>query len=507
VQLKHQDGFELPPALRVILRTRPRFSTQLQSLMKDANENKGLSELHIIDPLFTETSHHDVGTEGTLGDEVHTEHETTEHEATLPEQLAEVVADQSLHGDDGDADHVDINQEQNEDIDSNNYETEEYMENGNGENEENGELIASANERIGTHESPVKDEETEPSTADAHADNIDVQTSTHENATMDGGDDQHEEPFYVEPNHSETETAYEDNRAEDDLSAPQGYNASSGSSTVQGENDALRTGQFDGTFDGDGRLTHYEDGPNMDDTLRQPPTASEDVQSQCDDYAEFDDSLIEFEDDQSPQYEDDSATTHPVYELPSTPKSESRPGDIENQDPEGFVFDLDEGDQQWGLEEQDLDDSQYQDVGDANAPAEDWSESNEQKGTNHDTDLRAAFDVSNPESGTFQVPDESVQDDEDTINYDDDDELDEEEEEMPEPAVIADQAHPSGSPSVKRPREEDHEGGGEDGDDTGSYKRLRLTSSHAQLTPLRLEAAQVELNFSSRVLSDLGFKF
>jgi hypothetical protein len=525
VQLKHQDGFEMPPALRVILRTKPRFSTQLQSLMKNAQENKGLSELHIIDSLIPNALQPNIDTEGTHEYEIQTEQETTEQEAILSGQLEEIDDGHSHSRDDGDSDHVDINQEENEDIYSTNYEDEEYAENGNGENEENeedGELIESVNEPIGVHGSPVKDEETEPFTADAYPDDNDVQTGPHEDPTVDEEDGQYEEPSYVEPDHSEIGTANADESAENDLSAPQDYNVSSGSSTVQGENDGVLTSQFDVALDDDHRLTHYQDDPNLDDTLGQSPTPSEGVQGQCGDCSDFEDLLIKCKDDQTlvghanpeyssdqvQQHEDDIGATHPVPELPSTkltPKSESKPSDTENQDLEGFIFDLDEADQQWDSEEQGHDDPEYQVVDDTNAPAEHWEESVEQEGTNHDAELDAAFDLGHSTSGTFQVPDESVEDDEDTINYDDDEPEEEEEEEVPEPAIIADQAHPSDSPSVKRPREEDHEGGGEDGDDTGPYKRLRLDGSHVRLTLDRLEATQVEMKISSQALSDLGF--
>jgi hypothetical protein len=456
MQLQQHDGIEQPPALRISIRTKPRFSAQLEALFTAAGEDKGLSQLQISNPVVSETTLTAAISDEQDGSETQTQLLQTEpepftNEANIPAQLSQQVVDEDLSHDDAEPDNHDIYRESNEEVYEGNYDLEEYPEEGDGEVEEIEENIAYPGEESLPHE-----------------------TETYEDESAE-----YEEPTYDEAGPSVLDGVSQNYLRDELVGAPEEDIESSGSSTVQGENDAPHNCQYFCAFTPDHWLTQYKDS-KLDDSAEKLASTFENI----------DQENIEHPGDHFTTHdEDENATTHPVSdELASNPPAEIE-GESQSQNLEDSAYDLDTSNQEWGSvgyederhpEDQNLDDNQHEENGGEVASADRWDGFANQGNLGDDNDFNVVTHSTHSATGTFQVPDESAEEDEDSITYDDEPE----EEVVEESAVTASQAHSSGSPLGKRSREEDHESGGEDGSDKGLFKlRFFKTLTNGEQIP------------------------
>jgi hypothetical protein len=461
IQLQQHDGVEQPPALRISIRTKPRFSTQLEALFTAASEDKGLSQLHINNSIVPRITHTASTVDNTRLPETQVQLSQTELAATEPAGLNEQTVGDDLHRDETESSHVDVYQESDEGVYEHDFELEEYPDEATGEIGETEELTAYPDEGF-----------------------VPGETSTYvdENA-------EYEDPTFIETQDPGTEAILEDHSHNEVIGAPEEDVESSGSSTVQGENDVPHNCQYSCALEPYDLLTQYEDSA-LDDSSDQQASAPEHVDSED----------VEYSGDHVTAYdEDENATAHPLSEglsLTLTAETEDGASETQTQHLEDPAYALEQADQEWdpvGYEdggypdEQSLDDSQ-QEENDGEVPSADaWDGFADQDepvdhGKPEDvTDLNAAIGSSHSAPGTFQVPDESAEEDEDSITYDDEPE----EESLAEPAVTTSQARSSDSPLGKRSREDDHESGGEDGSDQGQCKRVCLDGDFTHTGQIR----------------------
>jgi len=452
VTLSQQDGIEHPEPFFISLTKKSRFSSRLTALYLAASESKGLSEVHaepypeeFLEPEEDdqEDDRHERLEEEAAKEQSNFEAEPVkpldrEGESTEEEQAgASKTTDQETIDDDVDEiyeEEPDVNDPSQEETDAlrENKETDQFAQ------EQLGESQIQKNEHEQSNESKSKAE---------------VKAGTE---TLGGNDS-----------------------LDQTDGAENGDDESSGSSTVQGENDPLQSRQYSFADDSvdDTWLTDDEDTANERSPEYLPPISE---------LAE--EKLSQSSFDANVQHHEVAASENTEWQEPAdhieNPESNPEEQDLENE--EDYLLNSEAVAQVWGQpSHEDHEHSRDQGREEAPQPNENSEHAAENEWNTFDEELD--FDIGGeqpdeqtvvaPEtdgptsSGTFRVPEDSAEDDEDSITYDDD-QLDF----SPQPETDTAQARPtSHSPLGKRSRGDDEDDGEVDSDQ-GEYKRVRLES-------------------------------
>jgi hypothetical protein len=432
VTLSQQDGVEHPEPFFISLIKKSRWSSRLSALYVAADESKGLSAMQ-IEPYA----------EDYTGAKDDYEDENSEEEDVTPAQSS----------------------------------TESRLEGG---------MTEGQNSAVATTTTITTTTDTEPAEDEIHPLNDD--SANADELTEEGKDENEENDMpapaendqfdFVEQDSIETvpEALAEDDSLDQIGGVENGDDESSGSSTVQGENDPPQSSQYsssdDFDDDDDGWLMEDEDTVHDGTPEHQLHSllgeealtkSASDINAEKEASALVDDGEWREVDEQTHQDESypDSYNDDGQFENPeAAAQNQDQVGneDVQHDDDRGLeeVPHLDEASEQiaeneWATFDDELDfdlGGEEQHVDDATPPAPEHPAS----------------------SGTFRVPDDSAEEeDEDSITYDDD-ELD-----LPaQPKPDAVQARStSQSPLGKRSRD-DGEDGGDDGSDQGKFKRVCL---------------------------------
>ncbi|KAF2423808.1 hypothetical protein EJ08DRAFT_700922 [Tothia fuscella] len=445
VTLTHLDGVESPEPLLIYLTTKTRFSAQLEALFRAESEGKGLSELQ----LGTAYSDDLPPVDGQAYINANVEDDQTfETKEVLPTGGPDVTETKTAN--------------------SSELQTTNDAKLPTGQ----ASPLAVSGQEPDQHEGEFDLEEYhEGHNANAEGSIVETTGSDGDNVTVPEADTiPYEDATGAEQPEDEQEAVPEESGANQTGSVDGGDVASSGSSTVKGESATLQLGQSPNPkypFDDWSRLIMDED-PNDDLPLSLPAVPESSSQKPQIDQSE------------------DTAPTHDLENSSQTAVEETVNDHVDHQsdptadaaaqkDYEDPAYDLDAANQEWNpddyegdyhAEDDTYDGLDYEEEADNSILDELWVDPDQQPEP-HLEDTYEDQPVPMTPGGLHQI----LEEDEDSITYDDDLEETEAQE------IDAAQARPTNSPLGKRSREEDTEGGGDDAENQGSSKRSRLEDS------------------------------
>jgi hypothetical protein len=456
----HLDGVETPEPLHLYLTTKTRFSAQLAALFQAESEGKGLSELQ----LRGSPSH----SSGNVDEELYNDADLEDApEAEMREQLLEEQESTEMKK-------ADSSEQQATNTDQVPESAEASLDVPTSEPEAAGESEIS----LEAYQEEGQIEETEDQSLELQ-EHFDDNTQNLEENVDDTLYQEAEEP------QDEVDAALEESVVDQTVDLEEGDVGSSGSSTVQGENDAFPTGQSLSAFNPDDWLTMFEEAsndsiptlqtiPEVTDPEENAPQSGDDPSAHAKDgssstaLGDTSHDLVEHVDDQTA-----GEQTHDEYEEHAF-----------NLEAVNQEWNPDEYEEEYNAEDADYDALEYHE-GDTSVTEGSWAVLDNQNSAtytdNYGNPLSPSKLPTTP-GGLDQIPEED--EDEDSITYDDD--LDEEQPVVSsESQIDASQARPTNSPLGKRSREENAEGGGDEGSDQGSYKRFRLAGMITDLAQIR----------------------
>ncbi|KIW04892.1 hypothetical protein, variant 1 [Verruconis gallopava] len=410
VELMRNAGFEDPPPLYVEMNVKDRLSAQLSSLFKAASEKKGLYDLPFYQDETLKQSPRSSGEEGEGGEDGEEEEEEVEE----GEEEGEGEGEEEEELEDG------------------------VVEGGDDYAEEAGLEDANKEEKSGDYEREDQ-ERVEDDDAEAQTANLKTEASAHDPQNFERRSKDRRSASDAENGSKNEGEDWNEDRQEHQnepsqlVAAPdEGDESSSGSSTLQ---EAQLTAPKD-----------YDDETSEAVQIDDVPANNQATSDEGQYGAQYYDSA-----NSGPNAQESFGTSH-----------EQHTDSFDNHTLDTDTFDQEYDDyNEYGAEGEYIE----------GAPSDEKSHGADEKWVQDDCQPEGA-DIATARSGTFEVPDESEEGDEDEITYDD--EFAAENEETQEATT---QEASETSPHGKRSREED-EDGLLDGSDQGSPKRARVSPHH-----------------------------
>lgn len=435
VRLMQNDGVENPAPLSIYLTTRTRFSTQLTDLIKAAGEQKGLSQLD----LFTDQSLEDDEEAGRWDEDENTKQDVNDDIAGLN--------DETIAKEDNEAIETDLQESRIDDAQPVAVEQTESAE----QADESAQVNQYAADAVTLDEESV-------SGVTGQIDASAVGPELHLSEETGGRQlDEDTETYGEEYANGEVTNGNEDGGEQLEYAeeAEQGEGGSSGSSTVQGEIHPDQTRGYHSPFDDEESLIDYSDN---EDVYSDPSSNTAQGHDIADDQASTNKTA------QNGPENGDEASGHTD---PAWMQQDAYAEFTEHQD-NGFA---DATYDDAGKPERDEDDAGEVDLEQADQSHNQEKADHEQADESWDLDGDdlEANEPAAASNGTFQVPDEPYED-EDEITYDEDDDLTIANEQVND----ATEEQSPKSPLGKRSRDDDDGDDWLDGSDQGVYKRIRV---------------------------------